>query len=81
MNEKVTRRVTLEDLAAMIERNIPHKEEFQRLENIATETLLLVKALPDRIREEILDAATLQRQLTEVRKVLREKFPDVHLSQ
>jgi len=33
MEEKETNHVTLEDLASMIERNIAHKEDIDRLEN------------------------------------------------
>jgi len=79
MDEKITQRVTLDDLAAMIERTIAHKEDLERIEKITTETLVLVRELPQRIRDEILDVASLNRRVSEIRHVIHEKFPEVHL--
>lgn len=64
MSDKETLRVTLEDLASMIERNIAHKEDIDRLENNLVRIEGKIDQLPT--RNEILDLLGLRTRLEDV---------------
>lgn len=80
MDEKQTNRVTLEELASMIERNIAHKEDiektqeqiFAHIDERHNELVELVKKIPT--RDEFADFKSLREQMSKVRTILREKL-------
>ena len=77
MDQKQTQRITLDELAAMVQRNfdtVATTAQLDRLEGNVAKLLLLVEALPEKIADKLLDVAALQRQVTELRRVVREKL-------
>ena len=65
-----TNRVTLEDLAQMVERNIAHKEDIERLENEILTTQALVKKIPDLVIEKLTEHQGILTRLERVERKL-----------
>lgn len=72
MDDKQTQKVTLEDLASMIERNIAHKEDIDRLENHMVKLVTMVERLPT--RDEMRELLQLRQRVDEIIRNVREKL-------
>jgi len=72
MDEKQTNRVTLDDLAAMVEHNIAHKEDVDRLENHLVRIEGMIEKLPT--RAEIAELLQLRQRIDEMGRNIREKL-------
>ncbi|MEK7631130.1 MAG: hypothetical protein AAB417_03840 [Patescibacteria group bacterium] len=79
MDDKQTQKVTLDDLASMIERNIAHKEDIDRLENHMVgmdgkmnKMVEMIAQLPT--RDEMRDLLSIRQRVDEIARNIREKL-------
>lgn len=72
MEEKVTQKITIDELAGMIERNIAHKEDINRLENHLVGIVGMIEKLPT--RDEVRDLLHLRQRIDEMTRNIREKL-------
>ncbi|MEK7576811.1 MAG: hypothetical protein AAB482_03925 [Patescibacteria group bacterium] len=86
MEEKTTQRVTVDELARMIENDITHKEDIDRLGDLmnenTTKILAVMQQLPTKVDiQEMFDKYLMhQKQINELRDFLKTKFPDAHFA-
>lgn len=90
MDSKQTQKVTIDELAGMIERDIAHKEDLSNLgdrlgslinEN-AGKILDAMKHLATKrdLEEQFEEYLSQQKQINELRDVFKAKFPDAHFT-